>query len=207
MATRRPVPRRATLPVVSQAPAERADAARNRQAILAAAHAIVARDGVEALSMDRVAEEAGVGVGTVYRRFTDRAGLAYALLDERERQFQQAVLTGPPPLGPGAPAATRIRAFLHAYIDRFESEADVHALGDAHAPTARYASGAYQVARVHLITLLTDAGCQGDLPYFADALLATVSASLYLHQHRERGFSAERIKAGVDQLLTGRGLH
>lgn len=203
MAPRRDAPRRARLPVISQPPAERADAARNRQAILAAAHAIVARDGVEALSMDRVADEAQVGVGTVYRRFTDRAGLAYALLDDRERLFQQAVLTGPPPLGPGAPAAERIRAFLHAYIDRYDSEADLHALGESHMPTARYASGAYQVARVHLITLLTEADCHGDLPYLADALLATVSATLYMHQRRERGFSAERIKAGLDQLLTG----
>jgi AcrR family transcriptional regulator len=53
--------------------------------------------------MDAVAAEAGVGKGTLFRRFGDRAGLAVALLDERERDLQAAVLSGPPPLGPGAP--------------------------------------------------------------------------------------------------------
>ena len=40
--------------------------------------------------MDAVAEAAGVGKGTLYRRFGDRNGLAYAILDEREREFQEA---------------------------------------------------------------------------------------------------------------------
>lgn len=202
MARRDDDPRQRTLPVISQPPPERADAARNRRAILDAAHVIMSREGVAALSMDRVAEAAHVGVGTVYRRFGDRGGLAHALLDERERQFQQAVLNGSPPLGPGAPPTDRIRAFLHAYVDRLETEAELHALGDSQAPTARFGSGAYQVARAHITTLLSAAGCRTDISYLADALLATVSAAMFLHQRRERGFSAERIKSGIDSLLS-----
>ncbi|MFC7584972.1 TetR family transcriptional regulator [Nonomuraea antimicrobica] len=83
---------------------ERADAARNRAKILAAAGEIVLARGVEALAMADVAAAAGVGVGTLYRRFGDRSGLAYALIDEREREFQASFIEGPPPLGPGAPA-------------------------------------------------------------------------------------------------------
>ena len=52
--------------------------------------------------MAEVAAAAGVGVGTLYRRFGDRSGLAYALIDERERAFQSAFIEGPSPLGPGA---------------------------------------------------------------------------------------------------------
>jgi len=193
----------ATLPVVGQPPAERADAARNRRALLAAAHVLMVKCGVEALSMDRVAAEAGVGVGTVYRRFGDRAGLAYALLDAEEREFQEAFLSGPPPLGPGAPAAARVRAFLHTYLDRLESEADLHALAETRSPTARHGSGAYRTARTHLVTLLTLTGTDADEAYLADALLAVVSAGLFLHQRRELGYSASRMKAGLDRLLAG----
>ena len=53
--------------------------------------------------MDQVAAAAGVGKGTLFRRFGDKSGLAAALLDARERVLQEAVLFGPPPLGPGAP--------------------------------------------------------------------------------------------------------
>lgn len=195
--------RRATLPVVGQPPSERADAARNRRALLAAAHAIMVQSGVDALSMDRVAAEAGVGIGTVYRRFRDRGGLAYALLDEEERRFQEAFLAGPPPLGPGAPPAARIRAFLHCYLDRLESEADLHALAETRSPTFRYGVGAYRTAHTHLTVLLTQAGAGVDVAYLADALLAVIGAGLFLHQRRELGFGADRIKAGVDHVLSG----
>jgi AcrR family transcriptional regulator len=70
------------------APTERADAAPSRRALLAAAREILAESGVAALSMDCVAARAGVGVGTVYRRFADRAGLAFALLNNEEEAFQ-----------------------------------------------------------------------------------------------------------------------
>ena len=61
--------------------------------------------------MEDVACKAGVGTGTLYRRFGDRAGLALALLDEQTREFQNELIAGPPPLGPGAPASERLRAF------------------------------------------------------------------------------------------------
>src|SRR5215469_18354763 len=83
-------------------PAGRADAARNRAAILAAAALLFAEHGVAEVSMDQVAAAAGVGKGTLFRRFGDKAGLAAALLDEREAELQEAILRGPPPLGPGA---------------------------------------------------------------------------------------------------------
>ena len=66
--------------------------------------------------MEDVAKAACVGTGTLYRRFGDRAGLAFALLDEQTRDFQNALIRGAPPLGPGAPASERlqrVRGRLH----------------------------------------------------------------------------------------------
>ncbi|MPZ66278.1 MAG: TetR family transcriptional regulator [Pseudonocardiaceae bacterium] len=189
------------LPIVGQPSPERADAARNRRALLAAAQTILTERGIDALSMDRVAARAGVGVGTVYRRFGDRAGLALALLDDTELRFQAAFLSGPPPLGPGAPPVARIRAFLHAYVDRLETEAELHAFADTKSPTARHRSGAYRTARAHLVALLSMADPTADVNYLADALLAALGAGLFLHQRQELGFDAARVKAGLDHLL------
>src|SRR4051794_21084817 len=88
-------------------PKERADAARNRVKVLDAAARLFAEQGVDAVSMDAIATEAGVGKGTLFRRFGDKAGLAVALLDERERVLQEAILRGPAPLGPGAAGPER----------------------------------------------------------------------------------------------------
>ena len=108
---------------------ERADAARNRQRIVCAAERLFAERGACGVSMDDVAREAGVGVGTLYRRFTDRAGLQLALLGERERLFQDELLHGEPPLGPGAPASARLHAFGHRYLEFLDGHAEL--LNDA----------------------------------------------------------------------------
>src|SRR5215831_3590788 len=98
-------------------PAERADAARNRQLLLATAREIVAGEGADKLTMDGLAERAGLGKGTVFRRFRTRAGIFQALLDDDKRDFQEQVLAGPPPLGPGAPSLDRLIAYGRARID------------------------------------------------------------------------------------------
>jgi AcrR family transcriptional regulator len=93
---------------------ERADAARNRRHLLATAREMLAEQGADKLTMDALAERAGLGKGTVFRRFGTRAGIFQALLDDDERDFQQQVLSGPPPLGPGAPPLDRLVAYGQA---------------------------------------------------------------------------------------------
>ncbi len=60
----------------------RRDAERNRQRILEAARDAFAQDGL-AVTLDEIARRAGVGVGTVYRRFPDKERLIDALFEER----------------------------------------------------------------------------------------------------------------------------
>ncbi|MGW4659147.1 helix-turn-helix domain-containing protein [Streptomyces sp. NPDC004279] len=90
--------------VPSPGPAtERADAARNRARLLEAAARLVAESGAGQVTMQAVAEAAGVGKGTLFRRFGDRDGLLLALLDEAEEAFQEAYTSGPPsPAGTGS---------------------------------------------------------------------------------------------------------
>lgn len=121
------------LGTMTEPPTERADAARNRRKILDAAARLVAAEGAAGLSLDLVAKAADVGVGTVYRRFGDRAGLVFALLEDRERRFREK-LDGPPPLGPGAPPGLRVRAFLHALVDLVEEQRELLLLAEASSP-------------------------------------------------------------------------
>jgi AcrR family transcriptional regulator len=106
-------------------PAERADAARNRLHLLATARAMLAEQGPERLTMDGLAERAGLSKGTVFRRFGTRAGIFQALLDDDERAFQQQVLSGPPPLGPGAPPLPRLIAYGRARAGFMLSRLDI----------------------------------------------------------------------------------
>jgi len=96
--------------------AERADAVRNRRHLLATAREMLADEGADILTMDALAQRAGLGKGTVFRRFGTRAGIFQALLDDDERAFQEQVLSGPPPLGPGAPPVDRLIAYGRARI-------------------------------------------------------------------------------------------
>src|SRR5690349_1947404 len=119
-------------------PKERTDAARNRAAVLAAAARLFAEHGVEAVSMDQLAAAAGVGKGTLFRRFGDKSGLATALLDTKERELQEAILHGPPPLGQGAPADERLVAFLDAYLTYLLENLALIRMSETAAPGARY---------------------------------------------------------------------
>jgi polyketide synthase 12 len=100
---------------------ERADAARNRQQLLATARAMLTEGGPDTLTMDALAVRSGLGKGTVFRRFGTRAGIFQALLDDDERAFQEQVLGGRPPLGPGASPLERLIAYGRARI-RFLTE-------------------------------------------------------------------------------------
>jgi polyketide synthase 12 len=96
--------------------AERADAVRNRLHLLATAREMLAEQGAATLTMDGLAQRADLGKGTVFRRFGTRAGIFQALLDDDERAFQEQVLSGPPPLGPGAAPLDRLVAYGQARV-------------------------------------------------------------------------------------------
>jgi AcrR family transcriptional regulator len=63
----------------------RADAERNRRRLLDAAAELFARKGL-GVGLDEIARHAGVGVGTAYRRFSDKEELIEALFEDRLEQ-------------------------------------------------------------------------------------------------------------------------
>jgi AcrR family transcriptional regulator len=181
-------------------PPERADARRNRLRILAAAAELIGERGFEQVTIDDIAERAGVAKGTVFHRFGNRAGLAVALLDERERRLQDRLLTGPPPLGPGAPPAERLVAFLEALIDFTDQNLDLLIVSDHDEPGGRYRTGAYAAWRLHVEGLLEELGTGPRAAGLADTLLAPVAADLVRHRRRELGDSRAQMKSELGLL-------
>lgn len=179
------------LPLSGTAPAERGDAARNRRLLLDTARRLIAEHGADALTMDALARAAGVGKGTVFRRFGSRAGLMTVLLDEDERASQQAFLFGPPPLGPDAPPLQRLLAFGRMRIAFAHTH---HALLSAanRDPAERHNAPA-SVLRTHIRVLLAAAHSTGDLDAQADALLALLDADYVEYQVAARGRTVDQI--------------
>jgi AcrR family transcriptional regulator len=180
---------------------ERADARRNRLRVLEAAERLFTERGVKNVSLDAIAAEAGVGKGTVFRRFGDRAGLAVALLDEREQELQAKIISGPPPLGPGAPPVVRVMAFLDAYLDLLDRHVALFMDSENASDGARYRIGSYHLWHRHLSHLIEAARPELDADYTAHVVLAPLAADLH-HALREQGYDLTRMKTGLRAVAT-----
>jgi AcrR family transcriptional regulator len=179
---------------------ERADARRNRERILCAVGRLVDERGIDGVSMDDVAAEAGVGKGTLYRRFGDRWSLLRALIEEPEREFQEQLIRGEPPLGPGAPAEERLRAFGAGILALLERHARFILAGDS-LPVGRYRHPVYAFYRVHVAMLLREIrGDDTTTEYLVDAVLAALGPELFLYQREILGMSLEEMTEGWQAL-------
>ncbi|AIG78246.1 MULTISPECIES: TetR/AcrR family transcriptional regulator [Amycolatopsis] len=176
---------------------ERSDAARNRAKILEAAEGLFAARPAADITMEDIAKAAGVGRATLYRRYPDRSAIAVALLDEHERELQERLLTGPPPLGPGAPPAERLAAFYAAMIGLLARHA--HLVLGTEVGHSRFTTGPYRLWRTHVRHLAEQASAP-DPDVLADVLLAPLAVEVFLHQTGELGLSVERITDTLAEL-------
>ena len=189
---------------------QREAAARNEEKLLQTARNLLRSPDATTLDMRDIAQAAGVGVGTLYRRFGDKAGLLAAVIGDDERVLQEAVLRGPPPLGPGAAADERLAAFIDAMVALTERNLGALLVTEA-TPPGRLKVGSYAGWRQHLVLLLrelrTDLDVR-DAGWYADMLLASVDAQLFAFQRRELKLSQRRIATNARALaraITGDG--
>ncbi|MET9552315.1 TetR/AcrR family transcriptional regulator [Streptomyces sp. NPDC006645] len=158
---------------------ERADAIRNRERLLRTVRDMIAEGGVDSVTMDGLAERAGLGKGTVFRRFGTRAGIFRALLEDDEIRFQEQVLSGPPPLGPGAEPVERLVAYGRARIDFL---LDHHAIARASFHRNRPEPvGNPSVSQLHIRVLLRQAAAIPGLDGVTIQLTAALEGPLLLY--------------------------
>jgi AcrR family transcriptional regulator len=187
-----------SLPLLGEPPRERSDAARNRESLLVAADALIGEYGVEAVTMEAIAARAGVGKGTVFRRFDSREGLMGAVLNRSETAFQAAVISGPPALGPGAEAMERLLAFGRA---RLELNLGHRALIEAAGRAGSRSYAAVSFTAMHVRHLLGELGVHGDVPILATALIAPLEVPILVQQVEIDGLPTERVLAGWSDLV------
>ncbi|GLW68278.1 TetR family transcriptional regulator [Kitasatospora phosalacinea] len=164
----------------------RTDARRNRERVLSAAEAVLAREG-SAASMRAVAEAAGVGLGTIYRHFPTREALFAAVMSTR--MLQLAELSGE--LSEAADAGAAFFEFFTAVVDnagRMRAVAD--ALADAGVDVktdSSDVSGAAAALRTALGTLLERARQHGRLRpdlHLPEALALLAAMCLAAERHQ-----------------------
>ena len=191
---------------------ERADAAANRKLILVTAEALFAERGVEAVTMADIAQAAGVGKGTLYRRYVNKPELCLALMHEQMLAFQDGVLARLREFAvDDAPAREQLGFFLDALVHF----TDIHLPLICEVQRAGLLSAGHENESPHIWQHMTIKGLLNkaeqtgdlspdvDIEYTADALLAPLRATLFRFQREERGFSLQRISAGLQGIARG----
>jgi AcrR family transcriptional regulator len=186
----------------------RQDAVRNRRAILLATEELLSRHRPDDVTIEQVAAAAGVGKGTVFHRFGNRLGLMIALMQERALELGEAVKSGEPPLGPGAPPQDRLLAFLAAVVEvTGRNKGLMGALGREVASMPKPHDGParehpiYQVWHGHVSMLLSEARPDLDAELMADLLLGSLHSDPILRL-LERG-ETDRLTAALHTLAKG----
>ena len=183
---------------------ERADAARNRRAILDAADRLFAETPApDKVSMEDVAHAAGLGKGTLFRRFGDRASLIRAVYARRIEPLREQIETGPPPLGPATPRHERVPAILAAVVQlKIDNAHLTLALEGADGVRSEglYASQSYRDIHL-LLTSLLEPDLGQSAGWVAHTLLATVRADLLRHLVEDEGMSRQQISERIAWLV------
>ncbi|MFI9610567.1 TetR/AcrR family transcriptional regulator [Streptomyces sp. NPDC052023] len=174
----------------------RADAARNREAVLAAADRLFAEsDSPEQVTMAHIATAAGVGKGTLFRGFGDRPGLIRALYEARLEPIRRAVAEGPRPLGPGTPPRERVPALLDTLLSfKLDHRHLSLALEEAGAGSSPYRTPHYDWWHATLRDTLDRLPGFTGSDFTAHALLAAVRADLVDHLAGPRKLSRGHLR-------------
>ncbi len=141
----------------TSAPRLRADARRNEEAILEAAKIVFARSGVDA-PIREIAKQAGVGLGTLYRRFPTRADLVAAVF----RREVDACANAAEPLAAEQTPAEALSTWLMLYTRFLATKqglaAALHSGDPAFASLPDYFRSRFEPALSMLLNAAADAG-------------------------------------------------
>lgn len=179
---------------------ERADAARNRKAILEATDELFANsDSPGEVSMDDIARAAGVGKGTLFRRFGDRRNLIRQVYAVRLAPLREQIEKGPAPLGPASPPRERVSAIIDAIaVVKLENAHLMLALEGGSGPTNDlYESTDYVAVHGLLRDLVASEFGKSRASWIAHSLLANLRADLLGYLVNGEGMSHSDIRSSL----------
>ncbi len=185
---------------------ERADAARNRQAILEAADELFSAADPRSVSMDDIARVAGVGKGTLFRRFGDRTTLIRQVSAARIAPLRTQIETGPPPLGPSTPPVERIEAIIDAIARVKIANINLMAVlesSDNRTSGSLFSSPDYRNVHWLLTDLITQHKRTSRASWTAHVLLGAVRADLLCHLVQVEGLTSRQIRSRVAAFVVG----
>jgi AcrR family transcriptional regulator len=183
----------------------RADAVKNRLLLLETARKLFREKGPDCVSMSEIAQAAGVGKGTLYRHFTSKAEVSFALLDHEQRELQEATIRT---LRKHAdePAAC-LRWFLPRTARFTYDHSEMLYFGTRASDIESLQFPAHIWQRQTIRGLLERMGLSGDLDYLSDSLYVMLDVNTIYFQKNRLGYDLERIATGllemVDRLDSG----
>jgi AcrR family transcriptional regulator len=179
---------------------ERADAARNRSAVLAAAEALFAHDDLEHVGLALIADAAGVGKATVLRGFGSLGGLVEAIIAPKVVALRHAVEAGPAPLGPGGEPGERLATYLDALLDFVLANRGLIRALEHRGPYAYYDNPASRFWIDELSRRLAAVHPGRDADFHAHVLFTAVRADVLDYLRGEQHMAVDRIRAGLHVL-------
>lgn len=202
-------------PAPAEAVRERRDAAEHRQQILAAAARRFAERGVQAVTMEEIARAAGVGKGTLYRRYAHKGLLCLAVMESCWHHFQEDAVAELARTADCLSPLTRLDLFLGRLVGWIEEHVDwLDVIADAagEQPGGACRGPIFQWQHRVISDLLAQAINQGEVAvedpvYTADVLLAALDVNLYAYQRRARGYTPEQIHRGLGRIVDGLRVH
>lgn len=176
----------------------RSDAARNRALLIEAAREVFARKGSDA-SLEEIARAAGVGIGTLYRRFPSRDLLVAEVYRDASRQLIEAADR----LAATSTPFEALGAWLHLFVDHMATKMRMaEALNSiVGGPSALYAASGEEVKRA-IGDLVGRAVADGSIAFDLEPLdlLRALAGIAYMMPQEDWRRSADRL---VDVLLAG----
>ena len=193
---------------------ERRDAAANRAKILETAESLFAQHGVANVNMADIAQAACVGKGTLYRRFANKGELCLALMDAQMSEFQNSMLMRMQQMtAADVPKLEQLLQFIDALVYftgmhspllcEVQREGMLQGIDNSRIQLPHFwqhmtVSGLLKTAVAH-----GEISPDLDTDYLADAILSPLKADIFRFQIEVRGFTLERISAGLQTLILG----
>jgi TetR/AcrR family transcriptional repressor of mexAB-oprM operon len=181
---------------------ERKDAIECRRIILQKAHLLFTEYGVDSVTMYQIAKSAGIGQGTLYRRYAHKGELCQDLMKESSQDLCDEIMNYMDH-NKLLPIKERLTTALQICLDFIEIHS--HWLSSIQAPTCEgrqlliYQSPFYKFLHAAFFELLSERLPSAnestiDATFMADTMLASMNPELYLFMKRDRGYTNEEIK-------------